>query len=44
MSGNPFIRVNWVRHTLRVWFLLLDHQLAENLILVFGFYERIKKG
>ena len=39
----------WSRARLAVnkkqnYFSLPDHQLAENLILVFGFYERTKKG
>ena len=45
-------KVYWICHAFEVehyslqtknkYFLLSDHQLSENLIFVFGFYERIK--
>ena len=54
MLENPFIKFYWIRQTFederdllwkkRKYFLLPDDQLNENLILVFGFYEREKKG
>ena len=49
MQENPFIKVYWIRYTFEIaqlainkkqkYFSWPDHQLAENLILVFGFYE-----
>ena len=49
MEENPFL-LNSVCLSNRAinkkqnYLLLLEHQLAENSILVFGFYERTKEG
>ena len=44
IQENPFIKVYWILHTFQVelYFLLPDYQLAEDMILLFVFYEKIK--
>ena len=48
MQENSFIKVYWnwhafeEKHNKQKYFSLPDHQLAGNLVLVFGFYEKAK--
>ena len=43
-SGYLWRRAQLAINKKQKYFSLLDHQLAKNVILVFGFYERTKKG
>ena len=56
MEEKAFVKVYWIQHDFEVerdllqtksktiFLITRPHQLAENLILIFCFYERIKKA